>query len=120
DLSYKLKIDPLELRLINYSETDVSLNRPYSSKELRQCYLQGAEKFGWKNRNPEPRSMRNGNKLVGYGMATGIWEANSLPARAEAIITKDGKLHINSAVTDIGTGTLTVMSQIAADELGLP
>ncbi|MCE6990140.1 xanthine dehydrogenase family protein molybdopterin-binding subunit [Dyadobacter sp. CY323] len=119
DLSYKLKIDPLELRLINYSDTDVSLNRPYSSKELRQCYLHGAEKFGWKNRNPEPRSMRNGNKLVGYGMATGIWEANSLPARAEAIITRDGKLHVNSAVTDIGTGTLTVMSQIAADELGL-
>jgi xanthine dehydrogenase YagR molybdenum-binding subunit len=120
DLSYRLKIDPLQLRLINYSETDVSLNRPYSSKELRQCYLQGAAQFGWDKRNPEPRSMRKGNKLIGYGMATGIWEANSLPARAEAIITKDGKLHVSSAVTDIGTGTLTVMSQIAADELGLP
>ncbi|MBE9464268.1 xanthine dehydrogenase family protein molybdopterin-binding subunit [Dyadobacter subterraneus] len=119
DLSYKLKIDPLQLRLINYSVDDVSMDRPYSSKELRQCYLQGAEKFGWSNRNPEPRSMRKGNKLVGYGMATGIWEAMTVPARAEAIITKEGKLLVSSAVTDIGTGTLTVMTQIAADELGL-
>ncbi len=120
ELSYKLKIDPVELRLINYAERDVSVNRPYSSKELKQCYLQGAEKFGWSKRNPEPRSMRRGNKLVGYGMATGIWEANRLPARAEAIITKEGKLQVNSAVSDIGTGTLTVMTQIAADEFGLP
>ncbi len=120
ELAYKLNIDPLELRLINYAERDVSVNRAYSSKELRQCYLQGAEKFGWTARSPEPRSMRRGNRLVGYGMATGIWEANRLPARAEAILTKEGKLQVNSAVTDIGTGTLTVMTQIAADELGLP
>ncbi|NIJ53874.1 xanthine dehydrogenase family protein molybdopterin-binding subunit [Dyadobacter arcticus] len=120
ELSYQLKIDPLQLRLINYAEKDESLNRPYSSKELRACYVQGAARFGWEHRNPEPRSMRRGNKLVGYGMATGIWEANTLPARAEAIMTTDGKLHVNSAVTDIGTGTLTVMAQIAADELGLP
>jgi xanthine dehydrogenase YagR molybdenum-binding subunit len=119
ELAYKLNIDPLELRLINYSDIDDSLGRPYSSKELRQCYLQGAEKFGWANRRPEPRSMKRGNKLVGYGMATGIWEANQLPARAEAIITKEGKLKVSNAVTDIGTGTLTVMTQIAADELGL-
>ncbi|HEX8357312.1 MAG TPA: xanthine dehydrogenase family protein molybdopterin-binding subunit, partial [Segetibacter sp.] len=120
ELSYKLGIDPLELRLINYTDVDVSTRRPYSSKELKQCYLQGAEKFGWSERSPEPRSMRRGNKLVGYGMASGIWETMTLPARAEAILTKEGKLQVNSAVTDIGTGTLTVMTQIAADELGLP
>lgn len=119
ELAYKLNIDPVELRLINYGHTDASMGRPFSSKELKECYLQGAEKFGWSNRNPETRSMRRGNKLVGYGMATGIWEANQLPARAEAMITKEGKLQINSAVTDIGTGTFTVMAQIAADELGL-
>lgn len=119
ELAYKLKIDPLELRLINYGHTDASMGRPYSSKELKECYLQGAEKFGWANRTPEPRSMRRGNKLVGYGMATGIWEANQLPASAEASITGDGKLHVNSAVTDIGTGTMTIMAQIAADEFGL-
>ena len=120
ELAYKLGIDPLELRLINYSNTDDSMGRQYSSKELKQCYIQGAERFGWAKRLPNPRSMRRGNKLVGYGMATGIWETNHLPARAEAIITKEGKLKVSSAVTDIGTGTLTVMTQIAADELGLP
>lgn len=119
ELAYALNMDPLELRLINYSETDESTGRPFSSKELRQCYLQGAEKFGWSERSPQPRSMKRGNKLVGYGMATGIWESMQLPARAEARLTKEGNLHVLSAVTDIGTGTLTVMTQIAADELGL-
>jgi len=120
ELAYKLNIDPLELRLINYSEIDKSSDKEYSSKELRNCYLQGAAKFGWDQRNPEPASMKRGNKLVGYGMATGIWEANRLLARAQAIMTKDGKVEIKSAVTDIGTGTLTIMTQIAADELALP
>jgi xanthine dehydrogenase YagR molybdenum-binding subunit len=119
ELSYQVKIDPLELRLINYSERDVAQDKPFSSKELRECYRQGAEKFGWSKRNPEPRSMKRGNKLVGYGMATGIWECMTVPARAEAVLTKEGKIEVNSAVTDIGTGTLTVMTQIAADAFGL-
>lgn len=120
EIAYQLNIDPLELRLINYSEIDKSSDKEYSSKELRKCYLEGAEKFGWKERNPEPRSMKRGNKLVGYGMATGIWDANRILGRAEAIMTADGKVEIKSAVTDIGTGTKTIMTQIAADELGLP
>jgi len=120
ELSYKLKMDPLELRLVNYSTFNTAENKPYSSKELKECYLQGAEKFGWSKRSGEPRSMRKGHKLVGYGMATGIWDAMQMPARAEAVITRDGKLHVKSAVTDIGVGTLTVMTQIAADEFGLP
>jgi len=119
DLAHQLQIDPLELRLINYTTTDITEKKPYTSKELKACYLQGAEKFGWSKRNPVPRSMKRGNKLVGYGMATGIWDAMQLPARAEAIITADGKLHVKSAVTDIGTGTFTIMTQIAADELGM-
>jgi len=120
EIAYKLNIDPLELRLINYSDIDKSSGKEYSSKELKNCYLQGAEKFGWSKRNPEPRSMKRGNKLVGYGMATGIWDANRIFGRAEALMTADGKVEIKSAVTDIGTGTLTIMTQIAADELGLP
>jgi len=120
ELAYQLKMDPLKLRLINYSGLDDSEKRPYSSKQLKACYIQGAEKFGWSERNPEPRSMRRGNKLVGYGMATGIWEAMQVLARVEAVMKRDGKLMMSSAVTDIGTGTLTVMTQIAADELGLP
>lgn len=120
EIAYQLNIDPLALRLKNYSDIDKSSGKKYSSKELRQCYLKGAEKFGWENRNPEPRSMKRGNKLVGYGMATGIWEANRIFARAEVLMTPDGKVEIKSAVTDIGTGTLTIMTQIAAEELGLP
>lgn len=119
-LAFKLDIDPVEFRLINYADMDMAENRPFSSKELKQCYIQGAERFGWSKRNPDLRSMRRGNKLIGYGMATGFWEAMTIPARAEAVLTKEGKLRVSSAVTDIGTGTLTVMTQIAADELGLP
>lgn len=119
DLAYQLNMDPLELRLKNYTTYDITQKKPYSSKELKACYLQGAEKFGWDKRSPDPRSMKRGSKLVGYGMATGIWDAMQMPARAEAMITRDGRLHVKSAVTDIGTGTLTVMTQIAADELGL-
>jgi xanthine dehydrogenase YagR molybdenum-binding subunit len=119
ELACKLDMDPLDLRLVNYTMDDITEKKPYSSKELRECYLQGAEKFGWSARQKEPRSVKRGDKLVGYGMATGIWDAMQLPARAEAMITRDGKLHVKSAVTDIGTGTMTIMTQIAADELGL-
>ena len=120
EIAYELKMDPVELRLQNYSLIDKSSDKEYSSKELRECFIQGAEKFGWNERNPEPRSMKRGNKLVGYGMATGMWDANRIFGRAEAVMTPDGKVEIKSAVTDIGTGTFTVMTQIAADELGLP
>jgi len=119
EIAYQLDIDPVELRLINYSEIDYSSEKEYSSKELRECYLRGASQFGWDKRNPVPRSMKRGNKLVGYGMATGMWDANRLLGRAEAIMNADGKVEIKSAVTDIGTGTFTIMTQIAADELGL-
>jgi xanthine dehydrogenase YagR molybdenum-binding subunit len=119
-LAYKLGIDPLELRLRNYAEIDPATEKPFTSKALRECYRQAAERFGWHQRNPEPGSMTRGNRLVGYGMATGVWDAYQYPARVGAMITKEGKLVLNNAVTDIGTGTLTVMTQIAADELGLP
>ncbi|TRW27208.1 xanthine dehydrogenase family protein molybdopterin-binding subunit [Flavobacterium zepuense] len=120
ELAYELKMDPLELRLKNYSETDPSTGKPYTSKALKQCYLEAAEKFGWDKRNPQPGSMQRGNKLVGYGMATGIWDAYQFPARVQVILTKEGKLILHNATTDIGTGTMTVMTQVAADEIGLP
>lgn len=119
-LADKLNMDPLEFRLVNYTNIDKSSDKPYSSKELKQCYKLGAKAIGWDQRKQEPRSQKNGNKLVGYGMATGMWEANRLLGRAKAILSKKGKVKVKSAVTDIGTGTLTVMTQIAADELGLP
>ena len=120
ELAYAAKIDPLELRLINYSDTDQLENRPYSSKELRECYRQGAEKFGWSKRNPQPRSTREGNELIGWGMATGVWEAMQVTASARAVLTANGSVEIASATADIGPGTYTMMAQLGADMLGVP
>ena len=119
ELAVVLGIDPLALRLKNYSERDPSEDRPYSSKALRDCYLQAAERFGWSSRNPAPRARREGNELVGWGMATGIWDALQIFARAHAVLHADGHLVVSSAASDIGTGTYTVMSQIAAAAMGL-
>lgn len=120
ELSYELKIDPLELRLKNYAETDQNDGKPFSSKELRAAYEQGAEKFGWTKRNPKPRAMRDGRDLVGYGMATGCWEALMQPHSARAAFDADGRLEVACATADIGTGTYTILSQIGADAFKLP
>ncbi len=120
ELAYKLNIDPLELRLINYAETDPDSGKPFSSKELRECYRVGAEKFGWEKRKMVPRSMRDGDLLVGWGMATGIWPALQQPASAKITLRDDGSAYVASATTDIGPGTYSVMTMIAAEFLGLP
>jgi xanthine dehydrogenase YagR molybdenum-binding subunit len=120
ELAIKLGIDPVELRLKNFAARDQIDDKPFSSKELRACYRQGAERFGWARRNPQPRSMRQGDTLIGWGMAGGIWETAQLPAAAKAVLSVDGKLTVSSATADIGTGTYTIMTQIAAELLGLP
>ncbi|WP_217477710.1 xanthine dehydrogenase family protein molybdopterin-binding subunit [Stutzerimonas stutzeri] len=120
ELAYAAGVDPLTLRLTNYSERNANQDKPYSSKELRQCYEQGAERFGWSRRSTEPRSMREGNQLIGWGMATGVWEAMQMPASAKACLGPDGRLVVSSATSDIGTGTYTVMTQIAAAATGMP
>jgi xanthine dehydrogenase YagR molybdenum-binding subunit len=120
ELAVKLRMDPIDLRLRNYAETDGNSGLPYSSKALRECYRQGAERFGWSRRNPQPRSMRKDDALIGWGMATAVWEAGQVPSSAKAALSADGKLTVSSATEDIGTGTYTIMSQIAADELGIP
>lgn len=120
ELAVKLSMDPVELRLKNYTDKDTNEDKPFSSKELGACYQQGAEKFGWAQRNPKPRSMREGNNLIGWGMATGVWDAMHLEASARAVLNIDGSLTVSSATEDIGTGTYTIMTQIAADSLGLP
>ena len=111
---------PLELRLRCYSDRDQHEDRPYSSKALRECYRQGAEAFGWSKRNPEPRSMRDGSDLVGWGMATGVWEALQVPITVRIVLTANGHAEVACATSDIGTGTYTIMAQVAADMLGLP
>lgn len=120
ELSVALKLDPLELRLRCYSDRDQNRGLPYSSKNLRECYRQGAEAFGWDRRSPEPRTMRDGRDLVGWGMATGIWEALQVPITVRITLTANGHAEVSCATSDIGTGTYTIMSQVAADALGLP
>lgn len=120
ELAYKLNMDPLELRFRNYTERDPEQDRPYSSKNLMDCYKLGAEHFGWERRKLMPQSMSEGKHLIGWGMCSGMWDAMMMPARATARLTADGMLNVSSATSDIGTGTYTIMTQIAAETLGMP
>lgn len=119
ELAYELKIDPVELRLINYAEKDPDTGKPFSSKALRECFATGAKKFGWEKRKFEPRSMRDGNLLVGWGTATGTWGAFQAPASAKIRLRNDGTALVGSGTTDIGPGTYTVITIIAAESLGI-
>jgi xanthine dehydrogenase YagR molybdenum-binding subunit len=120
ELAVALKLDPFELRLRCYSELDQNNDRPFSSKALRECYRQGAEAFGWDRRNPEPRSMRDAEDLLGWGMATGVWDAFQTPITVRIVLSANGHAEVACATSDIGTGTYTIMAQVAADMLGLP
>jgi xanthine dehydrogenase YagR molybdenum-binding subunit len=119
ELAYAIGMDPLELRLRNYAENHPQLGLPWSSKALRACYEQGAERFGWWARDPRPGSMRDGDWLVGYGMAGVSFFWFQLPCQARASVRRDGTAFVRSAATDIGTGTYTVMTQLSAELLGL-
>ncbi|CAH0255437.1 Putative xanthine dehydrogenase YagR molybdenum-binding subunit [Massilia sp. Bi118] len=119
ELAYELNMDPLALRLKNYTEKDPGKDLPWSSKSLRQCYEIGAERFGWKDRKPQPRSMKQGNKLVGWGMATATYPTNRSAGECSATLNADGTALFRSATQDLGTGTYTVMTQIAAHSIGL-
>jgi len=120
ELAVVLQVDPLAFRLRCYSERDQHGDRPYSSKALRQCYHQGAEAFGWHKRNPEPRAMRDGSELVGWGMASGVWDAFQAPITVRIRLSANEHAEVACATSDIGTGTFTIMTQVAADVLGLP
>ena len=120
ELAHALNLDPVELRNRNYADIDEQENRPFSSKSLRECYQLGAEKFGWSNRNPTPRSTRDGRWLIGYGMATATYPANFSPATARAIFRADGHIVVQCGTVDLGTGMYTIGTQIAADTLGIP
>jgi xanthine dehydrogenase YagR molybdenum-binding subunit len=120
ELAIELGIDPLELRLRNYAEFEPSTGKPWSSKRLRDCYQAAAGRFGWTRRNPEPRSMRDGRWLVGWGMGTATYPAHRQEASASARLLRDGTVIVRSGTQDLGTGTYTVMTQVAADALGIP
>ncbi|MGA7804905.1 xanthine dehydrogenase family protein molybdopterin-binding subunit [Bradyrhizobium sp.] len=120
ELSYRVGIDPLELRKLNFASIEESSGKMHTSKALLSCYEQGAAAIGWRQRKREPRSMRDGHDLVGLGMATGMWEASLQKAEAKARLMADGRLEVSTAASDIGTGTWTILAQIGADALGLP
>ncbi|MGE5650172.1 MAG: xanthine dehydrogenase family protein molybdopterin-binding subunit, partial [Bacillota bacterium] len=120
ELAYEAGIDPLELRLANYAERDSDRDLPFSSKVLRECYRAGAARFGWAKRNPQPRSMQQGRWLVGMGMASATRPAKRSPAAARVRLLPDGQAVVQSSTEDLGTGTYTVMTQVAADALGYP
>jgi xanthine dehydrogenase YagR molybdenum-binding subunit len=121
EMAEKLGIDPLQFRLTNYAERDEFEDAPYSAKRLRECYARGARKFGWSKRDPKPGALRaeNGSR-IGWGMATAVYPAKRKPAAAHATLTADGRLTIRTAFHEIGTGTYTGMSQLAAHALGWP
>lgn len=119
ELAYALKMDPLALRLKNFAETDPENDKPWSSNYLRECYAQGAEKFGWSRRNPTPGATRDGDWLIGQGMAMGIYHASRAKCSARARLLPGGSLLVQSATADVGPGTGTVMTQIAADASGI-
>ncbi|TDG05698.1 xanthine dehydrogenase family protein molybdopterin-binding subunit [Paraburkholderia guartelaensis] len=120
ELAWQLKMDPVALRLKNYAESEPQDGKPWSSKALRQCYEAGAQRFNWSRRVNTPRAMRNGNTLIGLGMASATYPANRSEAAAVARILPDGNAMVASGTQDIGTGTYTVMTQVAADALGFP
>ena len=119
EMAVKLRLDPIEFRLRNYAEQDPGKQKPFSSKSLRECYRLGAERFGWAQRNPTPGVARNGRWRVGMGMATATYPANRSAAEALARIGADGRAVVQSGTQDLGTGTYTVMTQVAADALGI-
>jgi xanthine dehydrogenase YagR molybdenum-binding subunit len=119
ELAFATGIDPVELRLRNYAERDGNEDKPFTSKELRACYREGADRFGWSKRTAKPGSMREGRELIGWGMASGVWEANVMKTSARAVLSADGKLALSCATSDIGTGTYTILTQIGADAMGL-
>jgi xanthine dehydrogenase YagR molybdenum-binding subunit len=119
ELAEKLNMDPVQLRLANYAEKDLGSDKPWSSKNLRPCYMQAAARFGWSKRNAKPGSIVSGNNLIGYGMATATYPANRSAAQAVVRILPDGRAFVGCGTQDLGTGSYTIMAQVAGNALGI-
>lgn len=121
EMADNLGLDPLEFRLRNYAETEPGTGKPYSSKALRECYMRGAEAFGWAGRPLQPRQMIDENGLLtGWGMGSALFAAPMFAAQARAVLRPDGTGVVETAAVDMGQGAWTALAQIAADGLGLP
>jgi xanthine dehydrogenase YagR molybdenum-binding subunit len=120
ELAAAVHVDPLELRIRNHAERDPQRNVPFSSKHLLECYRTGAERFGWHKRTPAPRSMRDGRELIGYGMATATYPAMAGAAEVRVRTDGGGRVTVECATHDLGTGMYTLIAQLAADTLAIP
>jgi xanthine dehydrogenase YagR molybdenum-binding subunit len=120
ELAYALRMDPLALRLANHADNHPIKNVPFSAKHLKEAYQLGAEQFGWAKRKPEPRSMHEGDLLVGWGMATATYPAHKMSAAAKAQLRVNGTATVQCATHDLGTGAYTAFTQISSEQLGVP
>jgi CO/xanthine dehydrogenase Mo-binding subunit len=120
ELAYELGTDPIDLRLRNHADVHPQTGLAWSSKALKECYAVGADRFGWAARTPEVGSMRDGHWLVGWGMAGVSYGHFQEPCEARVTIRVDGTAVVTSGAPEIGVGTWTVMTQLSAEELGLP
>ncbi len=120
ELALKLGMDPVELRLANEPQIDEGLKIPFSSRHLKECLSTGAERFGWSKRDPRVGSMKRGGLMLGWGMASCSWQAARFPCAATVELRDDGTARLSCATQDIGTGSYTIVAQLAAEKLGLP
>ncbi len=118
ELAAACNLDPLEVLRRNHAGVDPSSGLPWSSKHLLECYERGAEAFGWSRRPPKPRALRDGNELIGWGVATATYPAMRSPSEARVTVGSDGSIDVASATHDLGTGQYTILAQIAAEVLG--
>lgn len=119
ELAEKLDMDPIALRTKNYAQKDPTTDKQFSSKHLDACYTQGAERFGWAKRAKGTRATREGHELIGYGMATATYPAKRSAAMAMVTFEPNGRVTVASGSQDLGTGTYTIMAQVAAATLGM-
>lgn len=119
ELAYALRIDPIALRLRNHADSDRESGHPYSAKHLKECYALGAERFGWQRRPAEPGTQRREGWRIGQGMAGAVFPGLRSRASARVRILADGSAEVASATHDLGTGMYTIMTQVAAETLGL-
>nr|WP_299380502.1 xanthine dehydrogenase family protein molybdopterin-binding subunit [uncultured Halomonas sp.] len=120
ELAVELEMDPLELRRRNYADQDPASELPWSSKHLDDCYTSAAKRFGWERRDPAPGAMRDGDEIIGWGMATASWPALRMPCAARVELRDDGSVMAACGTQDIGTGTYTIVAQTVAELSGVP
>ncbi|GAB2559660.1 xanthine dehydrogenase family protein molybdopterin-binding subunit [Nocardia heshunensis] len=120
ELAHQLGIDPIELRSRNEPSADPATGRPFSTRRLLECFAVGAREFGWDQRNPEPGTTRDGDWLIGMGMAAGVHTTTTMTSQCNVRLDADGTALIEAATSEIGPGSYTSMAQVAADALGLP